>query len=159
MDPFITGGGQQFGMRSGTESPALAIGFKTACDKISSCNLTLAGKQTKALRDNFEKELQRNCPDVTIASLGAFRLPNTSLIIFSDMEGEMAVHRLLELGVIASTGSACSSGADTPSHVLLAMDVNFDSARNALRVSFEMNQRIDPLSLAKIFSSAYQEIV
>ena len=128
--PLFHGGGQQGGARPGTENPALAAGIAKAAE-IAIHNLD--DRRLKRLRDSLEGTLSDL--GVTVLGVGAPRLPTTSLLLFADLDAEMLVHQLLEAGFATSTGSACSSGSDTPSHVVLAMGINYGSARGALRIS------------------------
>ncbi len=131
LPAFITGGRQQNGRRSGTENPALAAGMMAALN--SSDPQT---QHVESIRNEFEKRLTQAVSDIKILAREAPRLPNTSMLVFPHLEGEMAVSMLHQLNVIVSTGSACSSGADKPSHVATAMGVPFSDARNTLRISF-----------------------
>ena len=83
----------------------------------------------------MEIGLREICPEVKVLGSLAPRLANTSLVVFPEIEGEMLVHRLLGDGIIVSTGAACSNGADSPSHVVVAMGIDYSIAKNALRVS------------------------
>lgn len=133
LDPWIHGGNQQAGMRAGTENPALAAGIAKAAE---TAGLMLGNMKTvEMLRDKLESTLSENFPEIRVLGSGAKRLPNTALLLFPNIEGEMLVHNLLEHGIACSTGSACSNGADRPSHVVTAMGVAHSSARNVLRIS------------------------
>ena len=144
---FITGGGQQDGLRSGTENPALAAGMMTA--------LSLSYDQNsyvESIRDEFEKRLAQEVSDIRVQAQGAKRLPNTSMLVLPHLEGDMAVSMLHQYGVIVSTGSACSSGSDQPSHVATAMGIPFTVARNTLRVSFSnLNTKAELDDVIKAF--------
>jgi cysteine desulfurase len=111
-------------------------------------------KFMEELRDKFEAELARVNPTIRILGANAPRLPNTSLIIAPNIEGELMVHRLLEFGVAASTGSACSNGSDQPSHVVTAMGVPFSLARNVLRISLSRLTSHDEIEACVIKISA-----
>lgn len=134
LDSWFHGGSQQYGRRAGTENPAAAMGLASALTMAIE-DLQTHRKFMEELRDKFESELVRVNPTIRILGANAPRLPNTSLIIAPNIEGELMVHRLLEFGVAASTGSACSNGSDQPSHVVTAMGVPFSLARNVLRIS------------------------
>ena len=143
IDPWIHGGNQQAGMRAGTENPALAAGIAKAAQ---TAGLRLENmKAVKELRDTFESALTSRQPKIRVLGFDAPRLPNTSLLLFSDQEGEMLVHRLLERGIACSTGSACSNGTDQPSHVVTAMGIAHSSARNVLRISLSQMTSIHEL--------------
>lgn len=130
LEPHLHGGGQQGGARSGTENPALAAGIAKAAE-IAATHLN--SRRLESLRDFLETSL--GDLSVTVLGGGSPRLPNTSLLLFEDLDAEMLIHQLLEAGFATSTGSACSSGSETPSHVILAMGIKYDSAGGALRIS------------------------
>jgi cysteine desulfurase len=133
LEPWIHGGNQQAGMRAGTENPALAAGIAKAAE---TAGLKLRNMKTvEMLRDKLESTLSKQFPEIRVIGSGAKRLPNTSLLLFPNIEGEMLVHNLLEHQIACSTGSACSNGTDQPSHVVTAMGVAHSSARNVLRIS------------------------
>ena len=134
LDSWFHGGSQQSGRRAGTENPALAIGLSTAL-KLAVENLPTYFEFMTGLRNNLESELARVNLDIRFLGADAPRLPNTSLLLAPNIEGELMVHRLLETGIAASTGSACSKGSDQPSHVVTAMGVPYTIARNVLRIS------------------------
>lgn len=129
LAPLITGGSQQSGMRSGTENTALTVGFAEALSIVTQSNTVTS------LRDRMEKGILELFPSAIILSNQVPRLPNTSLVLLPGIEGELAVSSLYQEQIVTSTGSACSNGSDTPSHVITAMGVPFELARNALRLS------------------------
>jgi cysteine desulfurase len=89
----------------------------------------------RPLRDRFECELSSRIPGVIINGAGAPRVANTSNVSFSDLDGEGLVAALDLQGFRVSAGSACSSGAAEPSHVLLALGRTRAEARSSLRIS------------------------
>lgn len=143
LDPWIHGGNQQAGLRAGTENPALAAGIAKAAEN---AGLMLGNMQTvERLRDRLEATLSDNFPEIRVLGSGAKRLPNTSLLLFPNSEGEMLVHNLLEQGIACSTGSACLNGTDQPSHVVTAMGVMHHLARNVIRISLSNETTLDEL--------------
>jgi cysteine desulfurase len=129
--PLITGGGQERGQRAGTENVAAIAGFGAAA---------LAATQTDAsrmaaLRDQLEAGLKKATPDVVIFGAVAPRLPNTTLFAVPGVKAETAIIAFDLNGIAVSSGSACSSGKVTASHVLAAMGVEASLARGAVRVS------------------------
>ncbi|HEY9277587.1 MAG TPA: cysteine desulfurase family protein [Methylotenera sp.] len=133
IQPLLHGGGQERGLRSGTENVAAIVGFGMACE-LAVANLSNFTSHTKALRDLFEQGLKSL--DVTIFSNEVSRIPNTSFFAVNGIEGETLVMALDRKGFAVASGSACSSDSTEPSHVLLAMGVSHDLARSAVRVSF-----------------------
>jgi cysteine desulfurase len=141
IEPLLHGGGQQGSARPGTENPALAAGIAKAAEIAAT---QLDDRSMSELRDYFEESLDEL--GVTILGRGVPRLPNTSLLLLGDIDAEMLIHQLLEVGFATSTGSACSSGSDTPSHVVLAMGINYSSAFSALRISLSQESTQNDIS-------------
>jgi cysteine desulfurase len=137
ITPLLHGGGQEKGLRSGTENVAAIVGFGAACALANKRIKTQTGT-IKGLRDQFEQSLVELSKDlnITIFSQAANRLPNTTFFAISGIEGETLVMALDRKGYAVASGSACSSDSTEPSHVLLAMGVDPDLARGAVRVSF-----------------------
>ena len=117
--PLIHGGGQERGLRGGTENAAGIVGFGTAA-QLAQGDLARAG-EIAALRDRLEARLRETEPDVVIFSEGAERLSNTSCLTMPGVQSETQVMGLDLAGVAVSAGSACSSGKVEPSHVLRAL--------------------------------------
>ncbi|MGZ8982539.1 MAG: cysteine desulfurase family protein [Methylotenera sp.] len=136
IQPLMHGGGQEKGLRSGTENVAAIVGFGAACE-LAVANLNNYATHTQALRDQLEDGLTQL--SVTIFGNKAARLPNTSFFAVDGIEGETLVMALDRKGYAVASGSACSSDSTEPSHVLLAMGVEPDLARGAIRVSFGAN--------------------
>ena len=133
IQPLLHGGGQERGLRSGTENVAAIVGFGLACE-LAANNLATYQAHTQALRDQFEQGLASM--KVTIFGKQVARLSNTSFFAVNDIEGETLVMALDRQGYAVASGSACSSDSTEPSHVLLAMGIHADIARGAVRVSF-----------------------
>ena len=131
--PLITGGGQERGLRGGTENAAGIVGFGTAA-ALALDDLARAGA-IAALRDRLEARLRETEPAVIIFSEGAHRLPNTSCVTMPGVQSETQVMGLDLAGVAVSAGSACSSGKVEPSHVLRALGASDDVGGCAIRVS------------------------
>jgi cysteine desulfurase len=133
IQPLLLGGGQEKGLRSGTENVAAIVGFGAACG-IATQNLNPYQQHTSVLRKQLESGLHQLDATVFSAS-SASRLPNTSFFAFPNVEGETLVTALDKAGFAVASGSACSSDSNEPSHVLLAMGIEEDLARGAVRVS------------------------
>ena len=131
--PLIHGGGQERGLRGGTENAAGIVGFGTAA-QLAQGDLARAG-EIAALRDRLEARLRETEPDVVIFSEGASRLPNTSCLTMPGVQSETQVMGLDLAGVAVSAGSACSSGKVEPSHVLRALGAADAVGGCAIRVS------------------------
>jgi len=132
LAPLLAGGGQERGLRSGTENVAAIVGFGVACElaaaRVSGENVRLC-----SLRDTLEAGLAAH--GMRIFSAGAPRLPNTVFFAADGVDGETLVARLDRAGFACASGSACSSANPEPSHTLLAMGVERETARGAVRVS------------------------
>ncbi len=131
--PLIHGGGQERGLRGGTENAAGIVGFGTAA-QLAQDDLARAG-QIAALRDRLEARLRETEPDVVVFSEGAARLPNTSCLTMPGVQSETQVMGLDLAGVAVSAGSACSSGRVEPGHVLRALGAADAVGGCAIRVS------------------------
>jgi cysteine desulfurase len=133
-DPLIKGGGQERGLRAGTENVAGIAGFGAAAAAALE-GLAADSARMAALRDRLESGLKAACPEVVIFGAAAERLPNTTLFAVAGMKAETAIIAFDLEGVAVSSGAACSSGKVQPSHVLAAMGVPPQLARAAVRVS------------------------
>ncbi|QEM68637.1 cysteine desulfurase NifS [Geobacter sp. FeAm09] len=132
--PFMVGGHQEKSRRAGTENAAAIIALGKACE-LAGENMAIENTQVKALRDRLQSELMARIPHARINGGAAERLPNTLNIAFEFVEGEAILLLLNELGICASSGSACTSGSLEPSHVLRAMGVPFTCAHGSIRFS------------------------
>lgn len=130
--PLLHGGGQERGLRSGTENVAGIVGFATAC-QLATESLKTRHETQSILREQLETGLQ--ALGAQLFGQQATRLPNTSFFAIPNIEGETLVTALDKAGYAVASGSACSSDSTEPSHVLLAMGVAPDLARGAIRVS------------------------
>ncbi len=131
LQPIIYGGGQEFHLRSGTENVPAIVGFGEAVRLID----RRISSEIRELRDHLEKTILQSIPDVKINGGSAERLPNISNMGFKGIEGESIVASLDAKGIECSTGSACSSKSMEPSHVLLAMGQNHETAQGSIRFS------------------------
>jgi cysteine desulfurase len=133
-DPLIRGGGQERGLRAGTENVAGIAAFGAAAAVARRDGEAEAGRM-RALRDTLEAGLKAVAPGVVIFGAAAERLPNTTLFAAEGMKAETAVISFDLEGIAVSSGAACSSGKVQPSHVLAAMGVSPALARGAVRMS------------------------
>ncbi len=135
--PFLIGGHQEKGRRGGTENTPGIIGMGMACE-LAGKNMQKENTEVKRLRDKLEKELLARIPQSRVNGDTANRLPNTTNISFEYVEGEAILLLMNELGICASSGSACTSGSLQPSHVLRAMGVPFTMAHGSIRFSLSI---------------------
>jgi cysteine desulfurase len=131
--PLLRGGGQERNRRAGTENVAAIAGFGAA---VAAAVPGLAGEMTRlaGLRDRLEAGLL-SLGDITIFGAQATRLPNTTLFAAPGVRAETGVIAFDLEGIAVSSGSACSSGKVTPSHVLNAMQVRSELVQGAIRLS------------------------
>ncbi len=133
LAPVLRGGGQERGLRAGTENvPAIAAFGASA----QAARFAPDAKRLVGLRYDFERGLREIAADVVIFGQTALRLPNTSAFAVPDVSAEQLMMALDLGGVAVSSGSACSSGKVGRSHVLEAMGVPPDLRIGAIRVSF-----------------------
>ena len=143
--PFILGGHQENGRRAGTENVPYIIGLGRAAE-LAADHMEEEVTRVRALRDRLEEGILASCPDSTINGSRQHRLPNTTNIGFEFVEGESILLMLDDLGICASSGSACTSGTLEPSHVLRAMGVPFTRAHGSIRLSlsrYNTDEEID----------------
>jgi cysteine desulfurase len=134
MAPLIAGGAQERRRRGGTEALASICGFGAA-SAAAAAELPAETARLAALRDRLESSLRRIAPEVRIHGEGVPRLANTTNAAFPGVSGETLVIALDLAGFAVSTGSACASGAVTPSHVIRAMGFDEETARGSVRFS------------------------
>jgi cysteine desulfurase len=134
LKALMMGGHQEHNRRSGTENVPGIVALGKACElaRLQMANETV---RMAALRDRLEQGLLATCPDSRVNGDQANRMPNTTNISFEYIEGESILYHLSDLGVAASSGSACSSGSLEPSHVLRAMGIPFTAVHGSIRFS------------------------
>ena len=151
IDPIILGGGQEHGLRSGTENVANIVGFGKACE-IAKNNLTENMAYVTKLRDLLIEKVLDEIPEVTLNGDPKSRLPNNAHFTFLGVNGEDLIIKLDEYGIAASTGSACSVNTQRASHVLQAMGFSLEQITGSLRLTLgifnnekEIEQTVDSL--------------
>jgi cysteine desulfurase len=132
--PMFLGGNQERGRRPGTENVAGIVAMAAACEYAQE-HLSRYQTDVRRLRDRFESELQKSIPDLFVNGQACERIPNTSNVGFPGLDAHALLVRLDEVGICASAGSACHSGAAVPSHVLAAMGLSADEAACCIRFS------------------------
>ena len=126
------GGGQERGLRPGTENLAGIAGMGAACTRLGPEHL---GDQVKKWRDSIERIVRSYAPEAIVFGAGSRRLPNTVCFAVPGFDARVLLMSLDLEGVAVSAGSACAAGKVEPSRVLLAMGVDPGLSSNALRVS------------------------
>ena len=154
LDPFILGGGQENGMRSGTENVANIVGFGKACH-LAKEHLDKNASHMKNLRDHLISRVVGEISHVSINGNVENKTPNNAHFTFLGVNGEDLIIKLDEYGVAASTGSACSVKTQKASHVLMAMGFSHEQITGSLRITVglyntmpEMDQTVDILKKA-----------
>ncbi|WP_319544047.1 cysteine desulfurase NifS [uncultured Pseudodesulfovibrio sp.] len=143
--PFLIGGHQEGSRRAGTENTTGIIALGKACE-LALEHMDEENTHVRALRDKLENGLLATVPNSILNGDKDNRLPNTSNISFGYVEGEAILLMIDQVGIAASSGSACTSGSLEPSHVLRAMDVPFTFAHGSIRFSlsrFNTEEEID----------------
>jgi cysteine desulfurase len=152
LAPLLYGGHHERDRRAGTENVPGAVALAAAA------SLSFDWSSLAPLRDRLESEILRRIPQAFINGAGCDRLPNTTNLRFHGIEGEAMVIALDLRGYAVSSGSACSSGAVEPSHVLLAMGLRPDEARSSVRISLgpgNTAEQVDGLIEAVVESVAH----
>ena len=134
LDPVLLGGGQEHGMRSGTENVANIVGFGKACE-IAKNNLAENLAYVKKLRNSLIDKIIDEIPQVVLNGHPHERLPSNVHFTFLGVNGEDLIIKLDEYGVAASTGSACSVNTQKASHVLQAMGFSHEQITGSLRLT------------------------
>ncbi len=132
MEPIWYGGGQENGLRSGTSNVPGIVGFGEACD-ICKNEVREELPRLQNLRNTLERELKSSFPALIINGEEAVRIPNTSSLTFPDIDADALI--LNAPGIMIGTGSACTSGAVEPSHVLTAIGLSRNYASATIRIS------------------------
>ena len=134
LPPLITGGHQERGYRAGTENVPYIVGMGKAAE-LAIDGLKYESTEVKRLRDKLETGILKTTYNSRLNSSITNRVPNTTNIGFEYIEGELILLHLSDLGICASSGSACTSGSLEPSHVLRAMGTPFTSLHGSIRFS------------------------
>lgn len=132
--PYILGGHQERKRRGGTENVPYIIGFGKAAE-LSLASMEEENTRVRSLRDRLEEGILSTIPHTRLNGHKTLRLPNTSNITFEFIEAEAILMMFDQLGICASSGSACTTGSLNPSHVLSAMGLSPMQARGSVRFS------------------------
>ena len=134
LHPLLYGGGQEQGLRSGTENVAGTIGFAAALEHAER-HRKAESKRLNDLRNRLEKTLRDKFPDMIISGNPKKRLPGSLHVAFPGLDAERLVFRLESRGVLVATGSACAANSGTRSHVLTAIGMSDAEADGSLRIT------------------------
>ena len=129
------GGDQEYKMRAGTHNVTGIVGFGKAIEQIGNREMRIVNRKILQLRDYLIEKVLREIPNAILNGSKIKRSPNNANLSFKDVEGEGLLLSLDMEGVACSTGSACSSGALSPSHVLLSIGLKAEQAHGSLRMT------------------------
>jgi cysteine desulfurase len=148
---YVLGGGQEDDKRSGTENVASIVGFGQAAEYVQA-HLPEYQAHCRQLRDLFEQNLKQ-LPGITIFAEQTERLPNTTFFALQGFDSDTMLMSLDKQGFAVSSGSACGTGRQTPSHVLTAMGVPDPIALGAVRVSVSLQNTVEEIEqLSKVLA-------
>ena len=145
--PYLLGGGQENGMRSGTENVASIVGFGKACE-IAKESLNKNISHFQVLHSSMLSKIVKEIPYVKLNGHTEKRIFNNIHLTFFGVNGEDLIIKLDEHGIAASTGSACSVHTQKASHVLKAMGFNHEQITGSLRISFGYMNTLDEVEQA-----------
>ena len=146
VEKYINGGHQERDKRAGTENVAGIVGLGKACER-SNKNMLTHIKNLSKLRDYYLSKLEKEIPGKFRINGGMEnRLPGNANISFSGINSSELIYRLDEMGICVSSGSACSSGSVTPSHVLTAINVPELYLNSAIRTTFGDNNTFEQIN-------------
>lgn len=158
ITPLIIGGHQERGKRAGTENTPYIVGLGKAAE-IAKAELPFEATEVKRLRDKLENGILKSIYNSRLNTGVANRVPNTTNIGFEYIEGELILLHLSDLGICASSGSACTSGSLEPSHVLRAMGVPFTAVHGSIRMSLSKYTTEDEIDYTlSVFPSIIEKL-
>ncbi|WP_414683167.1 cysteine desulfurase family protein [Microbacterium sp. UBA1097] len=134
LEPVLHGGGQERDRRSGTENVAGAVGLARALE-LAEAERADAAERVSGMRDDLISGVLERVPNARLTGHPEHRLPGTASFTFSGVNGETVLLELERRGIVTSSGSACAAGSEEASHVLLALGIDHDEARTAVRVT------------------------
>jgi cysteine desulfurase len=135
LTPLVHGGGQEYGIRSGTENTAGIVGFGAAAELAKRLHESGEAARVSALRDKLLDGIVAKIPDSFVTGSRTKRLPFHASVCVKRIEGEGMLLRMDYAGIGVSSGSACTSGSLEPSHVLLAMGLDHATAHGSVRLT------------------------
>ncbi len=144
IEPLILGGGQENGIRSGTENVASIVGFGKACE-LAKENLQKNIIHLKSLRDSLVSKITGEIPHVSFNGNKEKRIPNNAHFTFLGVNGEDLIIKLDENEIAASTGSACSVKIQKASHVLKAMGFSHEQITGSLRLTVGLSNTFEEI--------------
>lgn len=157
--PLVFGGEQEHGLRAGTENVAGIVAAGYAIEE-SVSEMADTAKRLKAMVEDTVNGIKERIPAVRVNGDSECRLPGTVNLCFNGISGESLMHLLDLKGICVSTSSACTSGKDEPSHVLLALGLTEQQAKSAIRISYGKYNCADEVGkVVKAVCDAYKKII
>ena len=147
MQPLIIGGGQERGLRSGTENVAGTVGFAKALELVLE-HRKFEADRLLALRDSLQKKLTDAFPSAIVSGHPKHRLAGHLHMSFSGLDGERLIFILENRGVMLATGSACAANKGTRSHVLTAIGLSDEQADGSIRITLGHLSTLENIKLA-----------
>jgi len=147
INPHIIGGGQERGLRSGTENVAGTIGFARALELVCEHRKYESDRLGK-IRDNLQKKLSKHFPEMIISGNLKHRLSSYLNVSFPGLDGERLIFLLEKKGVLVATGSACAANKGTRSHVLIAIGLTPKQADGSIRITLGHLSTIENTEIA-----------
>lgn len=158
FDRFLDGGHQEKNKRAGTENVAEIVGLGKACE-IAKNNLESHINKLKELRDFYINQVEEKIENIKLNGPRDNILPGNANISFKGVNGSELLLKLDEKGICASAGSACSTGSNSPSHVLTSIGLDSKMADGTLRVTFcEENSKEDVEYLVENLKNIVREL-
>lgn len=156
--PHIVGGGQERGLRSGTENVAGVVGFAEALTRATSARVAEA-ERLRTMRDDMQSRLLAAIPDAVVSGDVKHRLPGYLHVSFPSVDAERVLFMLEADGILVATGSACAANKGTRSHVLEAIGLSPEIADGSLRLTFGKLNSVDdiPYVADKIIAAVRRE--
>jgi len=159
LSPLVFGGEQERGLRAGTENVAGIVAAGCAIEE-SVGEIADTSKRLKAMVEDTVNGIKETIPSVRVNGDSECRLPGTVNLCFDCVSGVSLMHLLDLKGICVSTSSACTSGKDEPSHVLLALGLTEQQAKSAIRISYgKYNCADDVGKVVAAVRDAYEKIV
>ena len=159
LSPLVFGGGQEGGLRAGTENIAGIVAAGYAIEERVG-EIADTAKRLKAMVEDTVNGIKEIIPSVRVNGDSECRLPGTVNLCFEGVSGESLMHLLDLKGVYISTSSACTSGKDEPSHVLLALGLTEKQAKSSIRISYGKYNCADEVGkIVTAVCDAYEKIV
>ena len=134
LSPLVVGGGQELGLRSGTENVAGTIGFARALELVSE-HRKFESERLVKLRDGLQEKLTNSFPNAIVSGHKKHRLSGHLHISFPSIDAERLIFLLEKKGVLVATGSACAANSGTRSHVLSAIGLTSEQADGSIRIT------------------------